>query len=43
MTIEYKCVACQKLHNNEWSETCHECDRERESGDLNLDDEESES
>ena len=33
----YTCVACWECHSNEFSVTCSSCDRERESGDLEID------
>lgn len=36
--IVYECEACGASHRNEFSRTCAACDRERESGDLNLED-----
>ncbi len=37
---KYDCEACQKPHGNEWSLTCGDCDHERESGDLMLEEDE---
>ena len=37
----YDCEACQKPHGNEWSLTCGDCDQDRESGDLMLEEYES--
>lgn len=37
------CTSCKKPHRNEFSLTCRECDAERESGDLTLEDECDES
>ena len=39
--VSYDCEACQKPHGNEWSLTCGDCDHERESGDLMLEEIES--
>jgi len=30
----WQCVACHKQHSQEFSYFCAECDRKRESGDL---------
>ena len=34
----YTCEACSAPHDNEFSLTCPPCDFERESGDLELED-----
>jgi hypothetical protein len=34
----YTCEACGKAHRNEFSRTCADCDSERESGELELND-----
>ena len=37
-TLVYTCEHCGKQHANEFSRTCGDCDRLRESGDLDLED-----